>query len=287
MQRRPWTAIREFLKRLCIRWTGKDLDRYLLKLLSERGYTMTGGASMVRVAQDIKHRLCYVAAESVEAERERLGGFGEYAGDPAARRFVYEMPDGLIHLGDAACRCPEALFDPQALLPARDTGLGLPGHVHAAAKACGEELSLALLRSVVLAGGNTMFRGIGARMEKVLSTLAAAALQLQVAKRRLAFGSVLHHRLGDGCSAVDMDVLVLLAARVTALTLSSSVRVLTPERDSTGYRRFTAWAGGAALASSEPFCEWGESVDRHERWVTGAEYRSGGPAVVHSKCCYS
>ena len=98
---------------------------------------------MVRVAQDIKHRVCYVAAESVEAERERLGGFGEYAGDPAARCFVYEMPDGeMIHLGDAACRCPEALFDPQALLlsPARDTGLGLPGHVHAAAKACGEEL---------------------------------------------------------------------------------------------------------------------------------------------------
>ena len=252
---------------------------------------MTGGASMVRVAQEIKHRLCYVAAESVEAERERLGGFGEYAGDPAARRFVYELPDGqMIHLGDAACRCPEALFDPQPLLllPAGDTGLGLPGHVHAAAKACGEELSLALLRSVVLAGGNTMFRGIGARMEKVLSTLAAAALQLQAAKRRLALGGMLHHRLGGCCSAVDIDVLVLLAARVTALTLSSSVRGLTPERDSgTGYRRFTAWAGGAALASSEPFCEWSESVDRHERWVTGAEYRSGGPAVVHSKCCYS
>ena len=274
-----------------LRWTGKDLDTYLLKLLSERGYAMTGGASMLRVAQDIKHRVCYVAADSVEAEREHLGGFGEYAADPAARPFVYEMPDGqMIHLGDAACHCPEALFDPEALLrlPAGGTGLGLPGHVYAAAAACGEELCLALLRSVVLAGGNTMFRGIGARMEKELSTLAAAALQLQAARRRLALGGMLHYRLGGGCSAVDIDVLVLLAARVTALALLSSVRVLTPERDSdTGHRRFTAWAGGAALASSEPFCEWGGSVDRHERWVTGAEYRSGGPAVVHSKCCYS
>ncbi len=44
---------------------GKDLDTYLLKLLSERGYAMTGGASMVRVAQDIKHRVCYVAAQSI------------------------------------------------------------------------------------------------------------------------------------------------------------------------------------------------------------------------------
>ena len=62
------------------------------------------------------------------------------------------------------------------------------GHPLSLVRVAAEE---ALLRSVVLAGGNTMFRGIGARMEKVLSTLAAAALQLQAAKRRLALGGML------------------------------------------------------------------------------------------------
>ena len=153
----------------------------------------------------------------------------------AERRFDYELPDGqVIYIGDASWRCAEALFQ-LALLGIE--GGGLPAHVYDAAMACDAEVQPLMLQDVVLAGGNMLFAGKAARMQRELRTLSAGVLRFEAAEKRLALGAVLHQRLGAAgvisAADIDMDVVGRLAELVEC---RAGVRVLPAER-------YSAWLG--------------------------------------------
>ncbi|KAM8970900.1 actin, cytoplasmic-like [Sarcophilus harrisii] len=85
--------------------SGQDLSTYLMKLLSDKGYSLKTRAEWEMV-RDIKEKLCYVALDYRE----------EMDTEESSIQKKYKLPDGRdITVGKERFLCPEALFEPSVL----------------------------------------------------------------------------------------------------------------------------------------------------------------------------
>ncbi|KAJ5067078.1 actin [Anaeramoeba ignava] len=137
---------------------GKNLNDYLLQMLTEKGYSLTTTAE-IAIIKDIKEKFGYVALDfdkEINQEEKLI-------------EKNYEIFDGrIIKIGKERFRCSEALFQP-SLIEIEEKGIH--EMIYDSIMKCDEDIKKDLFSNIILSGGTSMFPGIKQRFKKEISKL--------------------------------------------------------------------------------------------------------------------
>jgi len=136
---------------------GRDITRYLIKLLLLRGYAFNRTADFETVRR-IKEKLCYVGVD--------LPLENKLAHETTVLVRSYELPDGrVIKVGKERFQAPEALFSP-GLIDIDTKDGGMSEMVFNIINRADVDTRPEFYNHIVLSGGSSMYPGLPSRMEK-------------------------------------------------------------------------------------------------------------------------
>jgi len=139
---------------------GRDVTRYLIKLLLLRGYAFNRTADFETVRQ-MKEKLCYVGYD-LELEK-RL------AQETTVLVETYTLPDGrIIRMGGERFEAPEVLFEPHLI---DVEGGGMADQLFDCINKADVDIRPEFYNHIVLSGGTTMYPGLPSRLEKEIRRL--------------------------------------------------------------------------------------------------------------------
>ncbi|XP_072100264.1 actin-3-like isoform X2 [Mobula birostris] len=150
---------------------GEDLTEYMMRSLAENNswsFTSKAGLDTIR---NIKEKFCYVALD-FEAELQN------FKNNPDGIKEEYVLPDGQnMIITNQKFSCPEVMFKP--FLIGKDIQ-NLPALAHSVIEHCNEEICNEMYTNIVLAGGNTMFRNMGQRIQQEMTDLVKSEKKVKV-----------------------------------------------------------------------------------------------------------
>ncbi|EEB11876.1 conserved hypothetical protein [Pediculus humanus corporis] len=151
-------ALPHLTRRLDI--AGRDITRYLIKLLLLRGYAFNHSADFETV-RIMKEKLCYIGY-NIDVEQK-------LALETTVLVEPYTLPDGrVIKVGGERFEAPEALFQPHLI---NVEGHGIAELVFNTIQAASIDMRSELYKHIVLSGGSTMYPGLPSRLEREIKQL--------------------------------------------------------------------------------------------------------------------
>jgi actin-related protein 2 len=151
-------AIADKSKRLDV--AGRDVTRYLIKLLLLRGYAFNRTADFETVRQ-IKEKLCYIGYD-LKLEKQ-------LALETTVLVEHYTLPDGrVIKVAQERFEAPEVLFQPHLI---DVESVGVSELLFNCINSCDIDTRAEFYKHIVLSGGSSMYPGLPSRMEKELKEL--------------------------------------------------------------------------------------------------------------------
>ncbi|KAK7103797.1 actin-related protein 2 [Littorina saxatilis] len=139
---------------------GRDITKYLIKLLLLRGYAFNHSADFETVRM-LKEKLCYTAYDVEQEQKLAL--------ETTVLVEPYVLPDGrIIKVGGERFEAPEALFQPHLI---NVDGVGVAELLFNTIQAADMDTRPDFYKHIVLSGGSTMYPGLPSRLEREIKQL--------------------------------------------------------------------------------------------------------------------
>lgn len=155
-----------------IKLAGRDITKNLRKILDSRGFAFQTNAEL-EIVKDIKEKMCQVVID-YEGEKKK-------AEESHSWEKNYELPDGRkILIGAERFKATEILFQPKKAGPEYAHLDGMQHYTYSSVQKCDNDVKKDLFQNIILAGGSTLFEGMGQRMWQELYHLAPQTHKIKI-----------------------------------------------------------------------------------------------------------